>query len=238
MITKVHLGCGIDGLWSLPERSVALVLSDLPSGETRAAFDEKADLQRLKPAIDHALKPNGVAILMASSFDFAVEVRQVMGKALDIVWEKSMGTGHLNTSYRPLKTHEFIMVFVRAGHVYHPQMTDGASPIHAARRTSHGENYGPHSRITESRAGATNRFPTTVLHFASVGTTAPERVHPQQKPVPLMLNLIETYTDPGELVCDPYAGSGSTGVAATKAGRRFIGYDTSPRFAPSVVSTG
>ena len=71
----------------------------------------------------------------------------------------------------------------------------------------------------------------SVLDFASVGTSSPKRVHPQQKPVDLMMWLVSTYTRPGELVVDPYAGSGAAGQAAEELGRRFEGWDTSPRFA-------
>ncbi len=232
-MNPITLGCGIAGLHELAPKTVNLILSDLPSGETRASFDRKADLVNLWPAVIHALRPSGVVVFMASSFDFACEVRATAPvKPLELVWEKSIATGHLNAATKPLKSHEHILVFAPGGkgHSYHPQMTEGGSPIHAARRTSHSENYGALSRITKSRAGATNRFPTTVLHFASVGTTAPERRHPQQKPVPLLRYLIETYSNPGDLVADPYAGSGSTGVAAMACGRVFIGWDTDPRF--------
>jgi site-specific DNA-methyltransferase (adenine-specific) len=51
------------------------------------------------------------------------------------------------------------------------------------------------------------------------------RVHPTQKPVALMARLIETFTQPGDLVIDPYCGAGSTGVAAVQTGRRFIGIE-------------
>jgi hypothetical protein len=211
--------------------SVDLVLSDLPSGETRAVFDRKVDLPRLWQAIWHALAPNGVVILMASSFSFACEVRASSARVpLDLVWEKSLPTGHLNSSRRPLKAHEYVLVYAGVGSAYHPQMSRGASPIHAARQTSHGENYGARSRVTKSRAGATDRYPTSVLHFASVGTTARERSHPQQKPVLLLRYLVETYSDRGDLVADPYAGSGSTGKAALACGRRFAGWDDCPRF--------
>ena len=235
----VLLGDGIAGLRGLTQGSVDLILSDLPSGETRANFDKKADMASLWPAVMHALQPSGVVVFMALSFRFACEVRaSAPTEPLDMIWEKSLATGHLNAKRQPLKSHEYILVFrpgmASSKGVFHPQMTEGASPIHAARRTSHGENYGAHSRVTESRAGATDRFPTTVLHFASVGTTAPERRHPQQKPVPLLRYLIETYSTPGNVVVDPYAGSGSTGEAALAAGRLFVGWDTSPRFGNAV----
>jgi site-specific DNA-methyltransferase (adenine-specific) len=49
-----------------------------------------------------------------------------------------------------------------------------------------------------------------------------ERVHPTQKPLVLMGQLVEQFTDPGELICDPTAGSGTTGVAAKRLGRRAV----------------
>jgi site-specific DNA-methyltransferase (adenine-specific) len=49
--------------------------------------------------------------------------------------------------------------------------------------------------------------------------------HPTQKPVPLLVDLIKTYTNPGDLVVDPFAGSGSTAVAAKNTGREFIGIE-------------
>lgn len=51
------------------------------------------------------------------------------------------------------------------------------------------------------------------------------RVHPTQKPLWLMSAIVRDFTDPGELVCDPFAGSGSTGVAAVQEGRRFVGWE-------------
>lgn len=55
--------------------------------------------------------------------------------------------------------------------------------------------------------------------------------HDTQKPLPLMLELIELFTDPGDLVVDPYFGSGTTGVAALRLGRRVIGVERDPRYA-------
>jgi len=50
--------------------------------------------------------------------------------------------------------------------------------------------------------------------------------HPAPFPVELPLRLIELYTYRDDLVLDPFMGSGTTGVAAVRAGRRFVGYDT------------
>jgi len=58
-----------------------------------------------------------------------------------------------------------------------------------------------------------------------------DRVHPTQKPLPLMLELIRDFTDPEDLVLDPFAGSGTTGVAAVRLGRRFLGFELDPEHA-------
>lgn len=52
-----------------------------------------------------------------------------------------------------------------------------------------------------------------------------DRVHPNEKPLGLMGHFIELHTLPGQVVLDPFMGSGSTGVAAIRAGRRFIGIE-------------
>jgi len=230
---EVRLGDGIAGLAGLDSGTVGLLLSDLPSGETQAAFDRKPDLEALWSEAERVLAPDGVAVLMASSLRFAAEL---MGShrwyRYDLVWVKSVATGFLNASSRPLRAHEFVLVFHRpGGGRYEPQMTESVRPINAARRVSHGANYGDFRAVTEARAGATDRFPRSVLPFPSVGTSAKARRHPQQKPVSLMQWIVRTYSPAGGLVVDPFAGSGSAGHAALAEGRHFIGWDTCPEFA-------
>lgn len=228
------LGCGMAGLLDLPAGCAKLVLSDLPSGETQAPFDVAPDLTTLWRATWHALSRDGIAVFMASSLRFAASLIS-SGAAefrYDLIWSKSAATGFLNAKRRPLRAHEFILMFSRSGSAtYNPQMVTGASPIHAARRTIGTVNYGAQNPGTLARAGATDRYPTSVLEFATVGTSSRDRVHPQQKPVPLLRWIIRTFTNEGDLVLDPFAGSGSTGVAAEQERREFVGWDTSPDFA-------
>jgi DNA modification methylase len=59
------------------------------------------------------------------------------------------------------------------------------------------------------------------------GTPAP---HPTTKPLPLMLDLVDLFSDVGEIVMDPFAGSGSTGAACLQSNRRFLGWELSPEY--------
>jgi DNA modification methylase len=57
-----------------------------------------------------------------------------------------------------------------------------------------------------------------------------KRSHTTQKPEELMSALVRDFTDAGDLICDPFAGSGTTGVAALRAGRRFVGWECDEKY--------
>ena len=54
--------------------------------------------------------------------------------------------------------------------------------------------------------------------------------HPTEKPLPLMIWCVESYSQPNDLILDPFCGSGTTCVAARKLGRRYIGIDISSEY--------
>lgn len=60
--------------------------------------------------------------------------------------------------------------------------------------------------------------------------THPDRVHPTQKPIELMRQIIEDFTDPGDIVLDAHFGSGTTGVACIEKNRRFLGFEKKKLF--------
>jgi site-specific DNA-methyltransferase (adenine-specific) len=64
-------------------------------------------------------------------------------------------------------------------------------------------------------------------HCVNVGR---QGEHPTEKPVPLMAEIVADFTRPGELICDPFLGSGATGVAALRLGRRFVGIEQNERW--------
>lgn len=118
-----------------------------------------------------------------------------------------------------LKVHEDICVFSRGKHFYAPQgvfKTDG-KPRGGVNpsRTVLGFGKGIKEDYKQTESG----YPKSILTF---GTDNGSNVHPTQKPVALFEYLIRTYTNEGDMVLDNCAGSGTTGVACLKTGRKSI----------------
>lgn len=226
----ITIGDGLEGMDRLTPGSVSLVLTDLPSGETRAPFDQKVDTAKFFAVCRRALKPNGTLIVMASSFRFAAELYD-HGRdwfRYDLVWNKSIAVGFLNAGVAPIRDHEFILVFCRGAAPYNVQMIETGIPIrkNSTKGRSHGANYGKLTGVSGlSRAGATDRFMRSVLQNKSVGAKNPIRVHPQQKPDDLFRLLVRAYSGPGDLVVDPCCGSGTTDRSAEAEGRRSLCWD-------------
>jgi site-specific DNA-methyltransferase (adenine-specific) len=237
LVGKVELLSAEAGLKSLKPGSVDLVFSDIPIGITRASFDRLPDLPRMMRLMMRAVHDRGVVALMVADLRVAAPLLAHRWYRFDMVWHKSRATGFLNARKRPLKAHEHVLVFYRRQPVYTPHFTRGHDPIAATGGGGKTANYGAYSS-SPSRAGATTRHPRTVLDIPSVGTTASERVHPQQKPPEIAEFFVRSYTQPGDLVVDPYAGSGSTGVAALRNLRRFRGFDTCAEYAPRLLGPG
>ena len=84
------------------------------------------------------------------------------------------------------------------------------------------------------RCNPRGKNPTDVWYIPKVtaGRASPERTsHPAQMPLALAERIILACSQPGELVCDPFVGSGTTSVAAMRLGRRSIGIERDPEFA-------
>lgn len=204
----------------LPPNSVDLVLADPPYGQTQNDWDKPIDLVRLWPELRRITKPATPIVLTASQpFASHLICSNPTEFRYDLIWQKNKPTGFLNANRQPLRTHEHVLVFYRKAPLYNPQKTSGHEPSHAATRAKKSNNYGTYD-TTFYEGGATDRHPTSVLPIPVINNDSPDKVHSTQKPVDLMRYLIRTYTNPGDLVLDFAAGSGTTGVAALMENRR------------------
>lgn len=201
-------------------RHAAAVLCDPPYGATQNEWDKAlpwADFWNL------AGKAATVATFAQGRFgaEAIVNAPSYLPYAFSMVWAKDRVTDFLNAAKRPLRDHEDIHVFRRAGWTYNPQMWQG-EPLHGrGRPRSERKNsgYGAMRDDDNDRTGMTEKYPRTVLHFA---VPFPP-IYPCEKPVALCEFLVASFTNPGDLIFDPFAGSGPMLRAAKNLGRRAIG---------------
>lgn len=220
MIELLHGDC-FDLMPKLQEASVDLVLADLPYGTTQCAWDTQLPLDRLWDLYRHLCR--GPVILFAQTpFDKVLGASNIRSLKYEWIWEKTNATGHLNAKKAPMKAHENILVFYDRAPTYNPIKTSGHVRKTAfQKRRGRSPVYG--SQVPGDHYDSTERYPRSVITFPSDKQV--ERFHPTQKPVGLCEYLIRTYTNEGDTVLDNCMGSGSTGVAAARAGRRFVGIE-------------
>lgn len=231
-VTLFHGDC----LWFMhliPPGSVDLVLCDLPYGTTACKWDSVIPFEHLWTHYKRIVKPAGSIVLTASQpFTSTLGASNLEMLKYGLVWEKNRVGGFLDVKYRPLKSHEDILVFSNAGcstgskmpMVYNPQ---GVINIEPKKRKGHKGLSGNVRSIVVAKGEQTqSNYPRSVLKIDSETKT----VHPTQKPVALMEYLIRTYTNPGDTVLDNCMGSGTTGVAAVNTGRNFIGIEQDEKY--------
>ena len=210
-----YLGDCFDVMATLPSEAADMVLCDLPYGTTQNKWDSVLPLDRLWLDYWRLLKSNGPAVLTAAQpFTTVIGASQLAALRYSWVWSKARPVGHLNAKKRPMAAHEDILVFGRGGETYNPQGLVYSPKIN--RRSTSGDNYG---KAGTENVSEFSGYPRSVLEF---DTAQAGKVHPTQKPVALFEYLIRTYTNPGELVLDNTAGSGTTAIAAIQSGRRWV----------------
>lgn len=206
----------------IAEKSVDLILCDLPYGTTANQWDVLIPFDKLWANYNRIIKDNG-AILLFSQLPFSIKLGASNMEMLkyEWIWVKNKPTGFLSAHIAPMKSVENILVFYKSLPTYNPQDVreiKGCCKI----KTKSSKNYKPlHSRVT-----TTTGYPTNVLYFDQVNNA----VHPTQKPVPLLEYLVKTYTNEGDTVLDNCMGSGSTGVACRNLNRNFIGIEMTEKY--------
>lgn len=212
----------------IEDRSVDLILADLPYGTTDNKWDIKLPLTDLFSEYERVLKDHGAAVLFGlGSFgaELIMNAPKKMPYRYQWIWHKTMPVGFLQSHHAPLRAYESLYVFYKHLPTYNPQMRYGFKPYKANHKGENSGNYGKYGAcVSESRG---ERYPIDVLDFSNGNNHI---VHPTQKPVDLLEYMIKTYTNEGDLVLDNTMGSGSTGVAAVKNNRRFIGMEMNEEY--------
>ena len=142
----------------------------------------------------------------------------------DIIWEKTINSGQLNVKKMPLRSHENILIFYNKNRTYNEQKTKG-EPYKIKRTDTTGDGYGGQKGSEKNNEGY--RHARSVI---KISNPRKKGGHPTQKPVELMEYLIKAYTNEGDTVLDCCMGCGSTGIAAVKNNRKFIGIEMEKKY--------
>ena len=207
----------LEGMRRIPDKSVDMILADLPYGTTRNKWDSIIPLDSLWEQYNRVIKDNGAIVLTAQTpFDKVLGVSNLKCLKYEWIWQKTQGTGHLNAKKMPMKNHENILVFYKKLPTYNPQMRAGKPYVQKSGVAS--SNYGEQVRVVTENDGF--RYPLSVVEFKS-----DKGIHPTQKPVALFEYLIQTYTNEQDTVLDNVMGSGTTAIAAINTNRNYIGFE-------------
>ena len=230
---EVYQGDCLELMKLIGDKSVDMILCDLPYGITACEWDKVLPLNELWKQYKRILKENGVVVLTASqpfTTDLINSNREWFRYCW--VWDKDKGFGIFNSRFMPLKRHEDIVIFYKMAGRYFPIMKpaqkDRIRPLSSGNKKGCKNNIvGKENCISSENYDNTLRFPDSILKFSRpVGSS----LHPTEKPVSLFRYLIKTYTNEGELVLDNCIGSGTTAVACKQANRNFIGIELSQEY--------
>ena len=213
---------------NIPDKSVDMILCDLPYGITQNKNDVIIPFDKLWECSNRVIKDNGAIVLFAAG-TFYVDLVNSNRKMFryDLVWDKQLTSGFLNANRCPLRVHENIAVFYKKLPTYNPQFTIG-EPLHS-KGVSYknaeivNNNYGDFHVTDDNRKGSTQKYPKSILSFQKPHPSVAQ--HRTEKPIELLEYLIKTYTNEGETVLDNCMGSGSTGIACVNTNRNFIGIE-------------
>ena len=228
----IHGDC-LDVMKELPDKSIDMILCDLPYGTTACKWDTIIPFEPLWEQYNRIIKKHGAIVLFGiEPFASYLRMSNIKNYKHEWVWNKEQAGNFIQAKNHPLRVTENIMVFCNEKVKYYPIMEktkeENKRPLsiklqktNFLGKVSQGEfkpseNYNPDLR-----------YPKNILTFnaRSKECNNVNRVHPTQKPVALFEYLIKTYTNEGEIVLDNCIGSGTTAIAALNTGRFFIGIE-------------
>ena len=194
-INNVFEGDCLEIMKQLPDKSIDMVLCDLPYGTTQNKWDSVIPLGELWQQYRRIVKDDG-AIVLTSQGMFTAELMVSNPKMFRYkwIWEKSKSTNFLNAKKQPLRKHEDVCVFYRRQPVYHPQMIDGEPYDKGIRKNQMSGSYGDFQPVHVHSDG--KRYPTDIIYFKTAESEG-KVFHPTQKPVELGRYFVRTYTGSG-----------------------------------------
>lgn len=228
-MNKIHVleGDCLDVLPTLPTGAFDCCITDPPYGDTSLDWDVVCNGWIPKVA---AVLKSAASIWVFGSMRFIAPIFEQMAEAgfrysQDVVWEKQNGSGFHADRFR--RVHEHAVMFYRGrwADVHHETQYTNDATARAVRRKKRPAHMGHIEAGHYVSVDGGPRMMRSVIYQANEHGRA---VHPTQKPIPLLLSLIRYSCPVGGAVIDPFAGSGSTGIAASIEGMSATLIESSP----------
>ena len=234
----IHGDC-LEVMRQFPDKSIDMILCDLPYGTTACKWDTIIPFEPLWEQYKRLIKSNGAIALTASQpFSSALIASNMDMFKYCWYWEKPKGANFSAVKWQPLKVIEEIAIFSNGACTFagekacylkfNPQCIPLTKPYKRDFRRNKSKS--ETTFLRNQNAGEveyTHLHPRNLLYASTDGDG---RVHPTQKPVALFEYLIRTYTNEGEIVLDNCIGSGTTAIACINIGRNFIGIEKEEKY--------
>jgi len=222
----IHGDC-LEVMPSIPNKSIDMILCDLPYGTTQCKWDSIIPFDKLWLQYKRIIKEHGVIVLTsAQPFTSALVMSNPNMFKYNWLWNKVKPTGHLNAKKQPLRIYEDVLVFYKEQCTYNPIMIPyEKTRVDKKRPTTYIQEDGNqiYGTYEASYGVRTHYYPNQEIKISNASQR--NRLHPTQKPVELFEYLIKTYTNEGDLVLDNCIGSGTTAVACIRTNRKYIGIE-------------
>ena len=233
----LRLGDCLEVMPSIPDKSIDMIMADLPYGTTACKWDTIIPFEQLWEQYKRIIKDSGAIVLTASQpFTSALVMSNPKMFKYEWVWDKEISGGFATAKYRPMQVTESICVFGKGKINYLPIMEEAnpknIRPINNGSSQSETMNKIGNGAKSKDNYNPNKRYPKNIIKYSKYNAECNQlnRIHPTQKPVALMSYLIKTYTNAGDTVLDNVMGSGTTGVACKLLKRNFIGVELDPTY--------
>ena len=216
----------------IPDKSIDMILCDLPYGTTKCNWDTVIPFEPLWEQYSRIIKDNGAIVLFGSEpFSSYLRMSNIKNYKYDWKWDKVVGSNFVQAKKQPLRIYEDICVFYKKQPTYNPRMTERDKKNERPAKKKAVNNI--INMVCEDE-GTRNKkkYPVNKIEYNRLSgeLNSSKILHPCQKPIAILDYLIKTYTTDGEVILDNCMGSGSTGVAALNLHRNFIGIELDKKY--------
>lgn len=230
-INRIYNEDCLEGMRRIDDKSIDCIICDLPYGTTACAWDIVIPFDKLWKQYNRIIKDNGAILLFGQEpFSSYLRLSNIENYKYDIYWQKERLTNIQQVKRRVGKDVECISVFYKRQCTYNPQMLSYDGPKRSNKigngklgLLSDSGNKKPYEYNDTGK-----RYPTQVWKFKRDILTS--NLHPTQKPVALLEELIKTFSNEGDLIMDNCMGSGSTAIACINTNRNYIGFENNKEY--------